>query len=357
MPTFDSSMIPFVRDFMLIFDSSTAFCALLFGLILFSQWYRGEFRRLVHLKLAWSVFFFGVAVNTLSFMVSTYWLIEEPMNTFWVTIGYVSIILSLTAFFFAMERVLPYNTHYIFSMIGLLCAIVTLLIPRNVFVVVAFSAALLALVGILLFLRYSLEITSGDVRRNVEIVVGGFLVGWIGFIGRSDFVYYNLGESLYITGLVLLLLGMTVFGYTLTYTVALDEMDWEKQIVGVYLIQYGGLLVFHYEFEEGSNVNQVLTAAGISGVQSLFQEITRTESGLNLVSIGEYELFFAHGGTITAVLIAKQPYHILLGKLKEFVTRFEIVLGPVMGKFSGPLDGFEPAIELAEEIFREKHMK
>jgi len=349
-------MIPFARDFMLIFDSGTAFCALLFSLILFSQWYRGEFRRFVHLKLAWSVFFSGLMANTIAFMISTYWIIDEPMSTFWVTVGYVSLILSLTAFFFAMERILPYETHHAFSIMGLLFAIVTLLIPRDTFLVIAFAAALLALVGILLFLKYSIEITSGDVRRNVEIVVGSFIVGWIGFVGRSDFVYYNLGEPLYLASLVLLLVGITVFGYILTYTVALDELDWEKQVVGVYLIQFGGLLVFHYEFEESPNVNQVLTAAGISGVQSLFQEITRTEYGLNMVSIGEYELLFAHGGTITGVLISRQPYQILLGKLKDFVTRFEVVIGPIMGRFSGPLDDFDPAIDLAEEIFCEKRV-
>ncbi|MFW9919765.1 MAG: hypothetical protein ACFFED_09215 [Candidatus Thorarchaeota archaeon] len=357
MPTFDSSMIPFARDLMLILDSGTVFCASLFGLILIGQWYKGEFRRFVHLKLAWSVFFFGLLANTIAFIISAYWIIEEPLNTRWVAVGYVSLILALTAFFFAMERILPYRTRHAFSIVGLLFAIITLIIPRDLYVFVAFAAALLALGGILLFLRYSLKITSGDVKRNVEIVVASFLVGWIGFLFRSDFIYYTLGEVFYVIGQILLLVGIAIFGYILTYTVALNELDWEKQIVGVYLIQYGGLLVFHYEFEETSGIDQFLTAAGISGVQSLFQEITRTESGLNMVSIGELELIFAHGGSNTAVLIAKQPYQIFLDKLKDFVTRFEVLLGPIMGRFSGPMDAFAPAVELAESIFREKTNK
>jgi hypothetical protein len=354
MPVFDPNGIPVARDIMLMLDSGTLFCAILFGMILLKQWYTGRFRRFVDLKLAWSIFFFGFAMNTASFMMSTYWMVQEPLNTQWVTAGYVSLMLALTAFFFAMERILPYRMRHAFTLLGLSCAFITLVIPREFYTLIAFTAAVVALGGILLFLRYSLKITSGDVRRSVGLIVASFVIGWTGFVGRSDFVYYNLGQSVYIVGLVLLIFGATAFGYLLTYSVALDELDWRKQLVGLYLIQEGGLLIFHYDFEERFDVDQVLTAAGISGIQSLFQEITKSEQGLNIVSIGNYQLLFAHGRTVTGVLIAKQPYQILLDKVQDFVTRFELILGPVMGKFSGPLDGFYPAKELAESIFREK---
>lgn len=276
---------------------------------------------------------------------------SEPFNTYCVAIGYVALILALTAFFFAMERILPYKTRYAFTFIGLISAVTTLIIPRALFDILALFISLVALVGVLLFLKHARQNTTGTVRRNVELIVTGFIMGWVGFIGRSDFTYYNLGVPFYIIGITLLLVGILIFGVALTYSVALDELDWQKQLVALYVIKEGGILVHHHEFIESWDMDQILTAAGISGVQSLFQEITRSEAGLNIVSIGNYELLFAHGPTITAVLIAKEPYHTLLSKVEDFVHKFELIFMPLMGKYSAYLSDFVPARELVESIF------
>lgn len=303
------------------------------------------------LKIAWSIFFFGVAVNSIAFMLSDFRFTSEPFNTYCITIGYIALILALTSFFFAMERILPYNTRYAFTFIGLISAFTTLIIPRDLFNILALFISFVALVGVLLFLRHALQNTTGTVRRNVKLVVAGFLMGWFGFIGRSDFAFYNLGIPFYVFGITLLLVGILIFGVTLTYSVALDELDWQKQLVAMYVIKEGGILVYHHEFIENWEMDQVLTAAGISGVQSLFQEITSSEEGLNIVSIGNYELLFAHGPTITSVLIAKEPYHILLDKVEDFVHKFELIFLPLMGKYSAYLSDFAPARELVELVF------
>jgi len=309
---------------------------------------------MVNLRLSWSVFFFGLAINSTAFMLSSFWFIDDPIYTYLVAGGYISLTLALTAFFFAMERILPYSFHHAFTVLGCLSAIVTLIAPPSIYGVIALFISILALLGIMSFLRYAFRNTTGDVRRNIKIVVAGFLIAWVGFIGRSDFTYQNLGVIPYSIGTILLLIGGLIFGYALTYSVALDELDWRSQLVGLYVIQEGGLLVFHHEFVENPEVNQVLTAAGMSGAQSLFQEITRTEEGLNVVSIGHNEILFAHGDTITCVLVTKEPYRTLLNKVDEFNTKFEAIFGPLMGRFSGSLNDFDPAHELVEEIFYER---
>ncbi|MHA2433603.1 MAG: hypothetical protein ACXADO_10285, partial [Candidatus Thorarchaeota archaeon] len=125
----------------------------------------------------------------------------------------------------------------------------------------------------------------------------------------------------------------------------------KRQLVELYLIQSGGLLVYHHQFTESPDIDQWLTAAGISGVQSLFQEITRSESGLNVVSIGEYEILFAHGRSFTSVLIARAAYQVLLGKVREFTTKFDAVFGPIVQSFEGSLNEFSSARELVESYF------
>ncbi len=342
---------------MLIIDSATAFCTLFFGALIFVRWLRSKNRRLIDLNLAWSVFYFGLFANTIAFMISTYWIIDEPFRTHWITVAYITLILSLTAFLFAIEQILPYRTHNTLSVASLVCMFIILMVPSSLYVPIAVITSALTLVGILLFLRYSFDITSGEIRRDIKIVTFGFLVGWFGYVVGSDSFYYAFGETVYIIGLIQLLGGATVIGYVLTFTVTLDELDWEKQLVGAYLIQQGGLLIFHYGMDEDSDADEVLAAAGISGGQSLFQEITKTEEGFNIISIGEYELLFAHGSDMTGVLIARKSYRILLGKIKEFVVRFEEKFGSIIGRFTGSMNDFEPAMDLAESIFRRKPIR
>jgi len=189
-----------------------------------------------------------MAINSGAFMVSSFWFTEEPSYSIFVTIGYVALTFALTGFLFAMEQILPYRTRHIFSILGLISAFVTIIAPYSWYEIIALLIALLALVGIMFFLRHAFQNTIGDVRRNVKFVVTGFLIAWVGFLGRSDYTYNNIGETMYSIGTLLLVIGGIIFGLALIYSVALDELDWRTQLVSLYAIQEGGLLVFHHEF-------------------------------------------------------------------------------------------------------------
>jgi hypothetical protein len=348
MPLFVDGGIP--RDIFLILSSGIVFYSILFSVIFFRQWYSDKYRKKIDLRLAWSVFFLGLAVNSMCFIISDFWLTTEPQNTMFVASGYIALLFALTAFFAAMEMILPYKTRHAFTFTGIVSTFTPLVIPRVFFEPLALFGAILALIGIMLFLRYTWGSTTGDVRYSVQWVVIGFVVGWLGFLGRSD-TGYQLGEPIYALGLVLLTIGIVVFGYVLSTSPALDELDWNKQILELYVIQMGGILVCHHQFVENPDVDQTLTAAGIAGVQSLFQEITRSATGLNIVSIGEYDILFAHGAAFTCVLIAKKPYKVLLDKVQEFTTRFEYEFGTVLQQFEGRLGEFHSAVELIESVF------
>ncbi len=348
MPLFEDG--GFARDIFLILSSGIVFYSILFTMIFFSQWYRDKYKKTLDLRLAWSIFFFGLSVNSICFIISDFWLTLEPMNTAFVSLGYIALMLALTAFFAAMEMILPYKTRHSLTLIGIISTFMPLVIPRAFFEPLALFEAILALIGIALFLRYTWGSTSGKVRKSVQWVGVGFVVGWFGFIGRSD-TGYLIGEAVYTLGLILLTIGVLIFGYVLSTSPALDELDWNQQILELYVIQMGGILVCHHQFVENTEIDQVLTAAGIAGIQSLFQEITRSETGLNIVSIGDYDILFAHGAAFTCVLIAKKPYKVLLDKVQEFTDRFEYEFGTVLQSFEGSLREFHSADELIESVF------
>ncbi|MFW9963364.1 MAG: hypothetical protein ACFFCX_07365 [Candidatus Sifarchaeia archaeon] len=348
MPLFEDA--GFARDIYLIFSSGIVFYSILFSAIFLGQWYKDNYRKKIDLRLAWAVFFLGLSINSSCFIISDFWLTAEPLNTIFVSSGYIALMSAITAFFAAMEMILPYKTRHALTSIGILSTFMPLFIPRFFFEPLALFESILALIGITLFLRYTWRSTAGAVRRNVQWVVAGFIIGWFGFIGRSDTAYL-LGETIYLLGLIFLTFGILIFGYVLSTSPALDELDWQQQIQELYVIQMGGLLVCHHQFVENPDIDQVLTAAGIAGVQSLFQEITRSDTGLDIVSIGEYDILFAHGAAFTCVLIAKKPYKILLEKVQEFTSRFEYEFGTVLQHFEGSLRDFQSADDLIESIF------
>ena len=279
-----------------------------------------------------------------------FWFHNEPINTMLTASGYIALMIALTAFYAALEMILPYKTRHVLTIIGIITTFMPLFIPRSFFEPLALFDAILALIGITLFLRYTWSGTAGEVQKNVQWVVFGFLIGWLGFLGRSETAYL-WSESIYALGLIMLTVGILIFGYMLTTSPALDELDWNQQILELYVIQSGGILMCHHQFVENPDVDQVLTAAGIAGIQSLFQEITRSATGLNIVSIGDYDILFAHGAEFTCVLIAKKPYKILLDKVQEFTDKFEYEFGTVLRQFEGSLKEFHSADELIQSVF------
>ncbi len=332
-------------------DSAVVFYSILLGAVLLRQWHTHQFRRIVDVRVAWATFFFGMMVNRGSFILADFYYAAEPMNTILTKLGYIGMILALSAFFYAIEEILPYDTKHLFFLAGLVHVLLAIAIPRVWLDLVAVSIALITLPGVMLFLNYTRKSTTGELKKNVERIVATFLVGYFGFVFASDMVYYSFGVPLYLVGEVLLVVGITGFGVGLIYTPTLDELDWMQQLVELYIIQEGGLLVYHHEFEENAEIDQVLTAAGISGVQSLFQEITRSDTGLNIVSVGDFSILFAHSLTFTSVLISRQPYTVLLAKLKEFTADFETMFGMIIQNFEGTLREFSSANELVSSIF------
>ncbi len=349
MPVFPPGDV--IRDVILLLDGGVVFYSFLLAIILIGQWLRNPFRRLIDVKFGWGLFFVGMVSNTSSFMLSDFYYTGEPLNTTFVKLGYISLILALTAFFSTIERILPHRLRHIFTLTGIASALLTILMPRELIEFVALFIALVTLVAVMLFLTYSMRITSGNVRHAVTQIVAGFLIGYVGFLGRSDFSYSVLGEIVYAISAALMVIGLIIFGYALIMSPALDELDWRQQLVELYLIQEGGLLMYHHQFEQNLDIDQVLTAAGISGVQSLFQEITRSEQGLNVVSVGEYDILFAHGSTFTTVLMAREAYQVLLHKVKDFTEKFDLVFGNIIQKFEGSLKEFSSVEEIVQSVF------
>lgn len=340
-----------LRDLSLLLMGGVVFYSTLLSAFLYRDWYSNQFRKFVDIKFAWATFLMGMVVNRGAFIFSDFYFVTDPMNTVFIKLGYTGLILALSAFFFAVELILPYDTKHAFFACGLIHAVLAILVPKEWLYAVAVSIAAFTLLIVLLFMNFAMKNTVGNVRKSINTILAGFSLGFIGFVLSGDEVHAITGFGPYLIGETLLVVGLVIFGLGSIYSPALGELDWRTQLVELYVIQKGGLLIFHHEFIQNSEIDEMLTAAGISGVQSLFQEITSSEAGLNVVSVGQFEILFSHSSTFTSVLISRASYKMLLAKLREFTNLFELMFGSILQNFEGNLREFSSAQELVASIF------
>ncbi|MDF1541145.1 MAG: hypothetical protein P1Q69_19765 [Candidatus Thorarchaeota archaeon] len=223
----------------------------------------------------------------------------------------------------------PFKTRNIFTVSGIIVPVVTAFAPREWLTALALTASLIAFGMLILFFIYYLRTTAGEVRSSIRMIMIGILIGFIGYLARSDFVYNSLGEAVFTFGAFLLFLGLLILGIAVFGSPALDELDWAEQMLELYVIHDSGILMYHHKFVPTVNMDERLTAAGISGIQSLLEEITQTSTGLNNLSIGELNILFAQGEKFTAVLIARRAYRVLLAKVEDFASKFQLVFGKI----------------------------
>ncbi len=333
-------------------SSGVIFYSIFFLFYLISVWIRGPLKKIVDIRLAWAIFLLGLATNAFSFMITDVAVLSAVENAFWIKMGYISIMFSITAFFFALERILPYKTKSVFSISGLFITVVTIFVPQDVMRILAFGFGSLVFILMLLFFRYFRAHTSDETQLSYQLLSTGIIIGFVGFVLRNDVVLVNFGVDYYLLGLLLITIGIMMFGGSIIQSPAYDELDWPEQVNELYVIAEGGILMFYHSFNEEHKFDEDLAAAGISGFQDMLKEITESEEGFRRVSIGSNEILFSHGSTVVTALVANAPYRILLDKVDDFTEKFELLFSERIHQRMRPLTGELPALLLIENVFQ-----
>jgi hypothetical protein len=232
----------------------------------------------------------------------------------------------------------------------ILLAITTVFSPREWLNLLALIASLFAFGMLFLFFAYYVKNTTGSVRSSMRMIFVGILIGFIGYLLRSTTIY-NIGEQYYILGAFLLVTGLVILGIAVLSSPTLDELDWDEQMLELYVIHSAGILVFHHRFKQAVDLDENLTAAGITGVQELVKEITQSKEGLNNLSVGDFDILFAQKENFISMLLARESYRVLLEKVQEFAESFEIIFGEALEDFSGEVTQFGTASSIVNSLF------
>ncbi|MBD3405145.1 MAG: hypothetical protein GF411_03300 [Candidatus Lokiarchaeota archaeon] len=349
MPTFET--VTLIRDLALLVNASVVLYSVLLGTIFVLQWYRASLRKIVDSRIAWALFMYGMAINSFGFIQSDIYFITPAESTFWAKFAYVGLFIAISGFSFGVENIVDYRTFHIPTGLLLVMGFFAALLPREQMIYTAYVGYVVMAVLLFMFIRYYRNITVGEVKKNIGQIWVAFLIGIIGYIGKSDMVFYNLGPATYIISGIILVISLIVLGLIIIGSPALNELDWEEYLMELYILQSTGVLMHHHTFKSSVSFDEGLTAAGIAGIQNLFQELLITKEGLNHLTVGEYSVLFVHGDGILAVLISTKPYTILLDKLQDFTEKFQLVYQKEIEEYDGERGAFQESSDLIKLVF------
>ncbi|MHA1427486.1 MAG: MFS transporter [Candidatus Helarchaeota archaeon] len=132
-----------------------------------------------------------------------------------------------------------------------------------------------------------------------------------------------------------------------------EEMDWYNDIVHLYVISSGGIIMADYSFIEAGIGDSDLLAGGLSGVMTLLKEIVGSSQQLKSIDHEDKKLLFeyAYNQQFLVALLTKKNLNILRTKLKKLTAQIQAVFWETMMNWDGNLDVLAPIKTMIRNIF------
>ena len=94
-----------------------------------------------------------------------------------------------------------------------------------------------------------------------------------------------------------------------------------------------------------------MVAGGLTGVNVLIQEVTRTASNLKIIEQEDMTIMIEHGRFISVALITEENLITLRNKLKESVKEVEEFFKEELENFRGNITPFSKISKFVDKIF------
>ena len=179
----------------------------------------------------------------------------------------------------------------------------------------------------------------------------GFLAGFI--ITLPDFL--ELIDILVIMTIILLSeISMIPFVSMKDSLPPAEEMEWSNEILNLYVIKDGGIIMTDYTFSQKGKFDADLLAGGMTGVTAILKEmIDSKETKLKIIDHEDKKVLFEYGKGFSTVLISHKDLRILRNKLITLTTDIQNVFWETIEGWEGDLDIFKPINTMIKHIFSE----
>jgi len=132
-----------------------------------------------------------------------------------------------------------------------------------------------------------------------------------------------------------------------------EEINWRDEIIHLYVISSGGIIMSHYSFIEDNVADSDLLAGGISGIITILKEIVGSNELLKVIDHEDKKLLFEYDNNqqFLVALLTNKNLNILRTKLKKLTNQIQSVFWEIIRKWDGNIEIFIPIKTMIRNIF------
>ena len=135
----------------------------------------------------------------------------------------------------------------------------------------------------------------------------------------------------------------------------LDTPYWRDYLEKLYIVSDAGIGMYSFDFNDpmatGHDLNEDLVSGGLSGIQSMLKEISKSKSQIKVLDHGDMKLIFQYGKATMAVLFVRKNLVVYREKLARFHEMFEYRNEAVLKHFHGNISRLKDLEELKDTYF------
>jgi hypothetical protein len=354
------------REFLLVLEAVIVFLMIQMGILYIRKFLRNKNYAIA----AWGTLLIAFAGVFITYLVADYYIADEMMRGYVLTIGYGLGLTGSCLFAFNIEREI--KQKHLFSgiiaiAIGFLIINAFLLIITPTYITII--TWLIFIILVVVYIRKFTSIMSADKwRLNVYSLVFGTILVVLGFAANADLAvaFFGglwmrcLGDFFIITGV--LLVSVLFIGVP-----SISEFIWFEKIKILNIIYQNGISIAHYQFrkeKEDDNgkkpLDELLVAGGLASISQVISNIIQSEKHLETVDHGDVKLLFDYGKYLINVLVVDEVLETLRDKLKKFTKLVEFLYEDHLSRWDGDLTQFsllDPIVQTTFEPQKKKEAK
>ncbi|MFX1449374.1 MAG: tetratricopeptide repeat protein [Promethearchaeota archaeon] len=130
-----------------------------------------------------------------------------------------------------------------------------------------------------------------------------------------------------------------------------SELNWHKRIHHIYFYTADGGCIYDQSFKAEEEVSASLVAGGLTGVDALIQEVTQTETKIQIIEKEDMTVLLEHGKYVSAALVTEENLFTLRNKMKQVVQEIEDFFKEELEYFQGNITPFRKIRKFIQKIF------
>ncbi len=128
-------------------------------------------------------------------------------------------------------------------------------------------------------------------------------------------------------------------------------MNLYDNIHHLYLFMPNGVCIYHHPFKINPEIEPQLVSGGFTGIFSLIQLFTSSQSRIKIVEQEEMTILFEHGEIVSAALITEKNLGLYRSQLKKLIQVIEDDFREELQLFKGNITQFRKIRDYIEKFF------